>query len=90
MGENRKFNFWRRIWHLREIWKTRSSASITHGKYLNGHFDWSDLVYTNDKVEIEKYLLKKDDVLFNRTNSPELVGKTAIYKGERSAIFLAI
>ena len=27
------------------------------------------------------------DVLFNRTNSPELVGKTAIYKGERPAVF---
>jgi type I restriction enzyme S subunit len=26
-------------------------------------------------------------VLFNRTNSPELVGKTAIYRGERPAIF---
>jgi len=57
------------------------------GNIQNGRLDWSDLVYTNDKAEIEKYLLKKNDVLFNRTNSPELVGKTAIYKGERPAIF---
>jgi type I restriction enzyme, S subunit len=57
------------------------------GNIQNGRFDWNDLVYTNNKAEIEKYLLKKDDVLFNRTNSPELVGKTAIYKGERTAIF---
>lgn len=28
-------------------------------------------------------------VLFNRTNSPELVGKTSIYRGERPAIFFA-
>jgi type I restriction enzyme S subunit len=35
----------------------------------------------------KKYLLKKDDVLFNRTNSAEWVGKTAKYKGERPAIF---
>lgn len=57
------------------------------GNIQKGRFDWSDLVYSNNYEEINKYLLKKDDVLFNRTNSPELVGKTAIYKGERPAIF---
>jgi type I restriction enzyme, S subunit len=57
------------------------------GNIQNGKFDWDDLVYTDDDAEIEKYLLKKNDVLFNRTNSAELVGKTAIYKGERPAIF---
>ena len=57
------------------------------GNIQNGKFDWSDLVYTDDEKEIKKYLLKKNDVLFNRTNSAELVGKTAIYKGERKAIF---
>jgi type I restriction enzyme S subunit len=57
------------------------------GNIQNGRFDWGDLVYTDDDDEIKKYLLKKDDVLFNRTNSAELVGKTAIYKGERPAIF---
>ena len=57
------------------------------GNIQGGRFDWSDLVYTNDEAEISKYILRKDDVLFNRTNSPELVGKTAIYKGERPAIF---
>jgi len=62
-------------------------AVLRMGNIQNGRFDWSDLVYTSDKTEIEKYLLRKDDVLFNRTNSPELVGKTAIYKGEKPAIF---
>lgn len=57
------------------------------GNIQKGRFDWSDLVYTDDEAEIQKYLLKKNDVLFNRTNSAELVGKTAIYKGERPAIF---
>lgn len=57
------------------------------GNIQNGRFDWSDLVYTDDVTEIEKYQLKTNDVLFNRTNSAELVGKTAIYKGERPAIF---
>jgi type I restriction enzyme, S subunit len=57
------------------------------GNIQNGKFDWTDLVYSDDDLEIKKYLLRKDDVLFNRTNSPELVGKTAIYKNEQPAIF---
>ena len=57
------------------------------GNLQNGHLDWTDLVYTSDKVEIEKYKLTTGDVLFNRTNSPELVGKTSIYRGERAAIY---
>lgn len=57
------------------------------GNIQNGRLDWEKLVYTDDKAEIKKYLLKHNDVLFNRTNSPELVGKTAIYKSEMPAIF---
>ena len=38
-------------------------------------------------MKSKKYVLHDGDVLFNRTNSPELVGKTAIYKDSRSAIF---
>ena len=34
--------------------------------------------------EFPELLLKPDDLLFNRTNSPELVGKTAVYKGNPS------
>lgn len=71
---------------------TKSSESgkipvLRMGNIQNGVFEWGDLVYTDDEEEISKYLLKKNDVLFNRTNSAELVGKTAIYKGERPAIF---
>jgi type I restriction enzyme, S subunit len=57
------------------------------GNVQNGRFVWDKLVYSNDDGEIEKYLLKDNDVLFNRTNSPELVGKSAIYKGEMPALF---
>jgi type I restriction enzyme, S subunit len=57
------------------------------GNIQNGRLDWANLAYTDDKAEIKKYLLKHNDVLFNRTNSPELVGKTAIYKSEMPAIF---
>jgi type I restriction enzyme S subunit len=57
------------------------------GNIQDGKLNWEKLVYTSDKEEIKKYLLQDNDVLFNRTNSPELVGKTAIYKSEMPAIF---
>lgn len=60
---------------------------VRMGNIQNGKIDWSDLVYSSDEEEIEKYKLHYNDVLFNRTNSPELVGKTAVYKGEKEAIF---
>lgn len=45
----------------------------------SGRWDLSDLKYINlDEVE-SKYLAQKGDLLFNRTNSRELVGKTAVY-----------
>ncbi len=57
------------------------------GNIQDGVLDWSDLVYTSNDSEIRKYKLHSGDVLFNRTNSPELVGKTAVYHGERDAIY---
>jgi len=57
------------------------------GNIQDGLLDWEDLVYTSDAAEISKYMLVAGDVLFNRTNSPELVGKTAVYRGEREAIY---
>jgi type I restriction enzyme S subunit len=67
--------------------KSGSVPVLRMGNIQNAKFDWSDLVYTSDEDEILKYALKAGDVLFNRTNSPELVGKTAIYRGERPALF---
>ena len=52
-----------------------------------GGLDWKDLVYSNNEEDIEKFKLLHNDLLFNRTNSSEWVGKTAIYKGERPAIY---
>jgi len=57
------------------------------GNIQNGRFTWDDLVYSDNKEDNKQYLLKFNDVLFNRTNSPALVGKTAIYKSEMPAIF---
>ena len=62
-------------------------AVLRMGNIQNGSIDWGDLVYTSDTTEIRRYSLSPNTVLFNRTNSPELVGKTAIYRGERPAIF---
>lgn len=72
-----------------------SSKSTTKGKLpvlrmgniQNGRFVWDSLVYSNNEEDNKQYILKHNDVLFNRTNSPELVGKTAIYKSEMPAIF---
>jgi type I restriction enzyme S subunit len=72
-----------------------SSKSESEGKVVvlrmgnlqQGKIDWTDLAYTSDNNEIEKYKLNLGDVLFNRTNSPELVGKTSIYLGDQPAIF---
>lgn len=57
------------------------------GNLQNGKLDWTDLVYSNDKAEYQKYALTSGDVLFNRTNTIDLVGKTAIYLGEQPALF---
>ena len=56
------------------------------GNIQNGCIDWEDLVYTNNNNEITKYSLTKFDLLFNRTNSRELVGKTALFNSDKYAI----
>ena len=46
----------------------------------DGHLDLKDLKYIDiPDDEIEKCVVRKGDVLFNRTNSIELVGKTAVF-----------
>lgn len=57
------------------------------GNLQDGKIDWSDLVYTDDIDEINKYALQPGDVLFNRTNTIDLVGKASIYEGGCPAIF---
>lgn len=57
------------------------------GNLQGGRIDWADLVYTSDEREISRYSLKNGDVLFNRTNTIGLVGKTSIYESDRPAIF---
>ena len=66
---------------------TGTMAVLRMGNIQNGRIDTQKLVYTSDKEEIAHYPLEYNDLLFNRTNSKELVGKTAIYKSEVSAIY---
>jgi type I restriction enzyme S subunit len=52
------------------------------GNIVDGRLVLNNLKYLPKKhPEFPELLLKNGDLLFNRTNSPELVGKTAIYKG---------
>lgn len=39
------------------------------------------------KEEAKAFLLKDGDILLNRTNSPDLVGKVGIYRGTEQAVF---
>jgi type I restriction enzyme, S subunit len=70
--------------------KSSSSGDVIvlrMGNLQGGEIDWGDLAYTSDTDEITKYNLQPNTVLFNRTNSPELVGKSSIYRGDSPAIF---
>jgi type I restriction enzyme S subunit len=68
-----------------------SEKAKTSGEYpvlrmnnitTNGELDLSDLKYMDlADSQRDRYLVRRGDVLFNRTNSAELVGKTAIYRG---------
>ncbi|MQW33443.1 restriction endonuclease subunit S [Sinorhizobium meliloti] len=67
--------------------RTGEVPVLRMGNIQFGELDWSELVFTSDPDEIRRYGLTVGDVLFNRTNSPQLVGKTAVYRGERPAIY---
>ena len=53
----------------------------------NGTIDYSNIVFSSNEEDIKEFLLTKGNLVFNRTNSSDLVGKTAIYRGEIPAIF---
>lgn len=66
-----------------------SRPAVDGGKYpylrmnnltFDGHLDLNDLKYIDiPDSKIEKCIIRKGDVLFNRTNSVELVGKTCVF-----------
>ncbi|ORM65837.1 restriction endonuclease [Pantoea rodasii] len=71
---------------------TSNKASDTSGKYpilrmgnitYQGYWDYENLKYIDlDHSSKEKFLVRKGDLLFNRTNSKELVGKTAVFDND--------
>lgn len=46
---------------------------------LNAELSINDLKYLAEDQSLKNYILDKGDLLFNRTNSKELVGKTAVF-----------
>ena len=68
---------------------TLQKASEREGKYkilrkgnitYSGQLDSKDLKYVDIEPEsVDKFIVRKDDILFNRTNSRELVGKTTVF-----------
>ncbi len=58
------------------------------GNIQEGRIDASDLKYVGLKpAETQAYRVRRGDILFNRTNSPELVGKAAVYDLDLAAVF---
>jgi type I restriction enzyme, S subunit len=58
------------------------------GNIQDGKIDLSDLKMIDRKeANLPVFALRRGDILFNRTNSPELVGKAAVYDDDREAVF---
>lgn len=51
-----------------------------------GEMNYSDLKYINMPSD-NKYMLQKGDILFNRTNSKELVGKTGLFDIDKPMVY---
>lgn len=56
------------------------------GDIQNGKLNFDNLKFL-DTIKDGKLILKKGDLLFNRTNSSELVGKSAVFKADRKCSF---
>lgn len=53
-----------------------------------GRMDFDDLKYIDlNERDVEKFTVRRGDILFNRTNSAELVGKTAVYERDERFAF---
>ncbi len=90
-------------WQLRSLGEITTSSqygisSSSGGNYSlpilkmnnlqDGHIDFRDLDFIQlSKAEMESLMLNKGDLLINRTNSIDLVGKAAIYDLEGEYVF---
>ena len=58
------------------------------GNIQNGKLSLSDLKYLHlPKDEVERLKLRDGDILVNRTNSAELVGKCAVFEGDSEYVY---
>ncbi len=67
-------------------------GSLCHVRPMNvslkGEMNFSSCKYVDDKSsKSTEYYLQKDDVIFNNTNSPELVGKTAVFDSANRCVY---
>ena len=67
--------------------KSGKVAVLRMGNIQGGEIDYTNLVYSDDPEDNSALLLQDKDLLFNRTNSRELVGKTGIYRSKVPAIY---
>jgi len=67
---------------------SKGVAILRMNNIINGNIDTSDLKYIElSEKEMKSLKLMKGDLLFNRTNSKELVGKTAVFDLEGEFVF---
>ena len=81
---------------VKEVRYGSSRPAVEGGKYpylrmnnitYEGTLDLSEIKYIDvPEKELEKCTVRKGDVLFNRTNSKELVGKTCLYDRDESMV----
>lgn len=57
------------------------------GNIQDGRLDLSEIKYCKVDREIGRLILQDGDLLFNRTNSPELVGKAAVFHENETMTF---
>jgi len=63
-------------------------AMLRMGNIQDGRIDAGDLKYVDPrKVDAPAFRVRRGDILFNRTNSPELVGKAAVLDLDLEAVF---
>jgi type I restriction enzyme S subunit len=62
-------------------------AILRMGNIQNGRLDLSDLKYVPRSTDLVPVRLQRGDVLFNRTNSPDLVGKSAVVDVDDEMVF---
>jgi type I restriction enzyme S subunit len=68
--------------------RTGTYPMLRMNSLVEGRIDASDLKYVDlDEDDFAKFRVHRRDVLFNRTNSYELVGKTAIFDLEGDFVF---